>query len=138
VLPLITLSKTLLRIGKPHRIEKFCLQRGLHLLTYGAEPFLRSCRLCSHSGTSPHFKEPEGSSPCSQEPSTGPYPEPDPSSSYHPILSLSLRSILILSTYLRLCLPSGLFPSSFPTNIRHSFLFSPFVLHSMPISSSMT
>jgi hypothetical protein len=25
--------------------------------------------------------EPEGSSPCSQEPSTGPYPEPDPSSS---------------------------------------------------------
>jgi hypothetical protein len=37
-------------------------------LTYGAEPFLRSCQLCSHSGTSQHFKEPEGSSPCSQEP----------------------------------------------------------------------
>jgi hypothetical protein len=30
--------------------------------------------LCSHSGTSQHFKEPEGSSPCSQEPSTGPCP----------------------------------------------------------------
>jgi hypothetical protein len=58
------------------------------LLTYGAEPFLRSCQLCSNSGTSQHFKEPEGSSPCSQEPSTGPYPEPDRSSPYHPILSL--------------------------------------------------
>jgi hypothetical protein len=32
--------------------------------------------------------EPEGSLPCSQQPSTGPYPEPDRSSPYHPILSL--------------------------------------------------
>jgi hypothetical protein len=32
--------------------------------------------------------ETEGSLPCSQEPATGPYPEPDQSSSYHPILSL--------------------------------------------------
>jgi hypothetical protein len=34
---------------------------------------------------------------------------------------LSLRSILILSTHLRLGLPTGLFPSGFPTDI----LFSP-------------
>jgi hypothetical protein len=33
------------------------------ILTYGAEPFLRSCQLCSYSRTSQHFKEPEGSSP---------------------------------------------------------------------------
>jgi hypothetical protein len=34
-----------------------------------------------------NLKEPEGSSPCSQEPSTGPYPEPVWSSPYHSILS---------------------------------------------------
>jgi hypothetical protein len=67
--------------------------------------------------------EPEGSLPCSQEPSTGPYPEPDQSSPYHPILSL--RSILILSTYLCLGHPSGLFRSSFPTNMLYELLFSP-------------
>jgi hypothetical protein len=27
----------------------------LYLLTYGAEPFLRSCQLCSHSGNSQQF-----------------------------------------------------------------------------------
>jgi hypothetical protein len=37
----------------------------------------------------------------------------------------SLRSILILSTHLRLHFPSGLFPSCFPTNILHAFLVSP-------------
>jgi hypothetical protein len=31
--------------------------------------------------------EPEGSLSCSQEPSTGPHPEPDEYSLYHPILS---------------------------------------------------
>jgi hypothetical protein len=37
------------------------------------------------SRTSQHFMEPEGSLPCSQERSNGPYPEPDRSSTYHPI-----------------------------------------------------
>jgi hypothetical protein len=41
-----------------------------------------------------------------------------------------------LSTHLRLGLPSGLFPSGFPTNILYSFLSSAFVLHVSPISSS--
>jgi hypothetical protein len=76
-------------------------------LTHGAEPFLRSCQLCSHSRTSHRFMEPEGSLPRPQEPSTGPCAEPDRSNPYHPI---SLRSILILSTRLRLGLSSGLFP----------------------------
>jgi hypothetical protein len=58
--------------------------------------------------------EPEGSLPCSQEPSTGPYPDPDRSSPHHPILS----------THLRIGLPSSLFPSGFLTNILYAFLFA--------------
>jgi hypothetical protein len=38
------------------------------------------------------YKELEGSTPCSQEPSNGSYPEPDRSSPYHPILA-SLNNI---------------------------------------------
>jgi hypothetical protein len=64
--------------------------------------------------------ENEGSLPCSQEPSTGPYSE-SPNHS-------SLKSILLLSTHLRLGIPSGLFPSGFP----------PFMLHALPIASSLT
>jgi hypothetical protein len=67
--------------------------------------------------------EPEGSLPCSQEPSTGPYSESDQSNPYEPILSL--RSILILSTHLRLGFPNGLFPSGIPTNILYAFPFAP-------------
>jgi hypothetical protein len=36
----------------------------------------------------PNTKKPEGSLPCSQEPDTRPYHEPDQSSPYHPILLL--------------------------------------------------
>jgi hypothetical protein len=54
---------------------------------HGAEPFSRSRQLCSYSRTAQHFMEPESSLPCSQEPSIGPYLEPDQSSPYHPIVS---------------------------------------------------
>jgi hypothetical protein len=39
--------------------------------------------------------EPEGSLPCTQEPSTGPYPEPDQCSPYHTILSPKIHYNII-------------------------------------------
>jgi hypothetical protein len=72
--------------------------------------------LCSYSYIFQHYMQPEGSLPCSQEPSSGHYPEPDRLQSIppHPI------SLLILSNYILLALPSGLFPSGFPTKILYS------------------
>jgi hypothetical protein len=92
-------------------------------VTHGAEPFLRSRQLLSHSRISPHFTAPEGSLPCSQQLSTGPYPKPDQSSTYHPILSL--YDPFIMNPQLRLGLLSVLFPSGFPIKILYAFLFSP-------------
>jgi hypothetical protein len=45
--------------------------------------------------------EPEGSLPCSQQPASDPYPEPDASNQHF----LTLTSILILFSHLRLCFP---------------------------------
>jgi hypothetical protein len=52
----------------------------------------------------------EGSLPYSQQPATGPYPEPDESSPLPPSFPVSLRSVLILFSRICLGLPSGLFP----------------------------
>jgi hypothetical protein len=60
------------------------------------------------------FMEPDGALPCSQKPATGPYPEPAKSSSPHRSL-VSVTFILMLSSYLRLGLPSSLFTSGLPT-----------------------
>jgi hypothetical protein len=49
-----------------------------------------------------------------------------------------VRSILILSTYQRLGLPSDLFPSDFRTSNLYAFTSSPLVPHFLFISSSMT
>jgi hypothetical protein len=59
--------------------------------------------------------EPEVSLPCSQEPSTTPYPETDQSSPYHSNLRISLSSIFIVSSNLCLNIPRDLFLSGFRT-----------------------
>jgi hypothetical protein len=68
--------------------------------------------------------EPESPSPYPQVPATCLYPEPTPTSLHKPPPT-SWRSILILSSYLRLGLPNGLFPSGFPTNTLYTPLSSP-------------
>jgi hypothetical protein len=70
-------------------------------------------------------QESESSSPHSQQPATGPYPEPVESNPPPTPKPVFLRSILIPSSHLRLCLPSGIFPSGFPTKALHNFLSSP-------------
>jgi hypothetical protein len=70
------------------------------------------------------FGEPDGALPSSQEPSTGPYPEPDQSSPYLPSYIAKINLGLQ-----RLGPGSGLFPSG----LSHLF-----VLYALLISSSLT
>jgi hypothetical protein len=62
-----------------------------------AQSSLRRQQSLKYSRNSQHFMESEGSLPCSQQPTSGPYPEPDEPSPY-PYPS-SLISILICSIY---------------------------------------
>ena len=75
----------------------------------------------------------EISLPLSQVPATCPSPEPNKSGtlSLHPS---SLGSILILSSYLRLDLPSGPFPSGFQPAPCVHLCSSRYVLHAPPMS----
>ena len=105
------------------RIIKRC-SVGLTYLLRGAESFSRIYAVFSYSRKSPHFTERECSLPHSQVPVTCHYPEPARSSSYSPHPT-SWRSILILSSHLRLGLPGGLFTSGFPTITLYTLLLSP-------------
>jgi hypothetical protein len=68
------------------RIHFQSLTQYEHLIPFDALQPLRLRRInqsLSYSRMSQHFMELRSSLPCSQEPFTGPYPEPDKSSPYH-------------------------------------------------------
>jgi hypothetical protein len=81
--------------------------------------------------------QPEGSLPCSQEPSIGPYPEPDQSSPYHTVLSIFRNLGTTAASKQRAPETSDLFLTYF----LYLALFSPFphfthILHYPPPSLS--
>ena len=109
-----------------------CFLTLLYLLTYSTCRVLLEKLTGSQSRDSPDCMESEGSLPHSQVLTTCPYPDPDQSSPFpHPI---SLRSILLLPSHLRLCLPSGLFPTVIVTKTLYTLLPSPYVLQAPPTS----
>jgi hypothetical protein len=81
---------------------------------------LRIHELLSYSRISEHFMESEGRYRVQKSLSLVPLlSQINP---FHTPYPGSLRSILILSSHLRLCLPSGLFPSGFFTKILYAYL----------------
>ena len=77
--------------------------------------------------------EPECSLPHSQVPANCFYLEADQSSAYTNT-QLPEDSIITLSFHLRLGIPSGLFPSGFPTKILYTPIPCPYALLAPPIS----
>jgi len=80
--------------------------------------------------------EPEGSLPCLQQPTTGPYPDLDESNSHLPPYLPDILSNII--AHLRLGLPRVLFHLGFPNKILYGFLISPMRANAPTISSSLT
>jgi hypothetical protein len=109
----------------------------VHLINYfhGPDPFLRCRQLRSYSTISQHFIVPDAFVTVFTRALHRSLSWARSIQSVQPH-NMSLRSILILSSYL--CLPSGLFPSDFPIKILYPYLFSPCVLHALLISSSLT
>jgi hypothetical protein len=105
-----------------HHNQRYKFYCDKHLLRNILKPFIPCCVLVLTNSVA---QEPEGSSPHSQQPATGPCPETVESNSHTPPKPISLKSILIPSSHLRLSLPSGLFPSGFPTKTLYTFLSSP-------------
>jgi hypothetical protein len=96
-------STTRVKVSRPHRPDK---SRNKTILTV------------SNQITNSVTPEPESSPPRSQQPASGPYPEPGESTP-HPPTNLP-KVHLIPSSHLRLGLPSGLLPSGSNPGIKLS------------------
>jgi hypothetical protein len=79
----------------------------------------------------------ESSLPCSQQPSTGPYPEPEPSSPQHPMLSISDPFEYYPATYVWV-FPVVSFLLVFLLKSYASSSSPPCILHVLQILSSLT
>jgi hypothetical protein len=80
--------------------------------------------------------QPEGSSPHSQQPATGPCPEPNEPAPHPPANILKIHSDP--SPHIRLSLPSGLFPSGLPHQNLVHFSLLPHACHmSRPLYSPL-
>jgi hypothetical protein len=108
----------------------FC--NGLYL--HAAESVLRNSRSLSHSRFSQSFWNPKVHYRFRKGPPLVPV-----LSQVYPVLTTTsyLRSILMLSSHLRLSFPSDLFSSGFPTKILYEFLFSPMRATCSALSSSL-
>ena len=97
--------------------DKFpCLQKlTVNNKTHMTNSSLRSLPFFSWSRNFSHLMETESSLPCSQEPATRSYPQPDQSSPRHSPQPVSWRTVVILPSHLCLGLPSGLLPSGLQT-----------------------
>jgi hypothetical protein len=85
-------SNSSLHVSLLHNNGLCMVQYSLPLTHSWSWALFRSRQLCSCSRTCQHFMEPEGSSPCSQEPSTGSYPL-----AVAKCLSLCIRPIELIS-----------------------------------------
>jgi len=101
-----------------------CTESTFHWLTLRSRVLLEKLTNFHLVKKFPHFMETEGSLPQLQVPATCPYPKQARSSPL-PLHPTFWTSILILSSRLRLGLPSGLFPSGLPTKTMYTHLFSP-------------
>jgi hypothetical protein len=134
---LSTCYKTLhSRITLCKNLKSYMTVIQMNSLTHGAEPFLRSCHLCSHSRTSAFYRTRRFIAVFKRAVhSSRSWARSIQSKPSYPI---SLRPFLILSTPYVLVFPVVSFLVAFPP-ISYMQSSSPaFVLHALPISSSFT
>ena len=103
--------------------SRLSLRLSLFLYFYAYLCICFSLFLSLSPKLTPSFMEPGGLMPHSQGLSNNPYPEPN-QPNLPSLIPISSRSILILSSHLRLGLPKGLFPVGLPVKILKALLLS--------------